>query len=177
MELRVSLTQENKMAVDQKILKRSLDDVRGHFAFMNYTDKEHRIKKNIAGLMLSQTKSHSWLWAQHTQVIDSHCFHMQLLTTTFLFTIIHEDNTSENRQRQCSFSIINLTECQEALSEGQFVKQTHGTYFVWSWRLTYWFLRVLGTLPMFSRTFPQTMKPNHSVLSLDGGVYGDSYVC
>ncbi len=36
-------------------------------------------------------KSHSWLWAQQTQAIDSHYFHMQLLTTTFLFTIIHED--------------------------------------------------------------------------------------
>ncbi len=33
---------------------------------------------------------------------------MQLLTTTFVFTIIHES----------SFSIISLTECQEALSEG-----------------------------------------------------------
>ncbi len=33
-----------------------------------------------------------------------------------------------------SFSIISLTECQEALSEGQFGKQTRDTYFVWSWR-------------------------------------------
>ncbi len=31
---------------------------------------------------------------------------MQLLTTTFLFTIIHEDSTSENG----SFSIISFTE-------------------------------------------------------------------
>ncbi len=29
---------------------------------------------------------------------------------------------------------ISLTECQEALSEGQFGKQTCDTYFVWSWR-------------------------------------------
>ncbi len=33
-----------------------------------------------------------------------------------------------------SFSIISLTECKEALSEGQFGKQTCDTYFVWSWR-------------------------------------------
>ncbi len=58
---------------------------------------------------------------------------MQLLTTTFLFTIIHEDSTNENRDNG-SFSIISLTECQEALSEEQFVKQTRDTYFVWSWR-------------------------------------------
>ncbi len=38
---------------------------------------------------------------------------MQLLTTTFLFMIIHEDSTSENRGNG-SFSIIS----QEALSEG-----------------------------------------------------------
>ncbi len=31
---------------------------------------------------------------------------------------------------------ISLTECQEALSEGQFGKQTCDTYFVWSWRLS-----------------------------------------
>ncbi len=41
--------------------------------------------------LVSHTKSHSWLWAQQTQVIDSRCFHVQLLNTTFLFTIIHED--------------------------------------------------------------------------------------
>ncbi len=101
--------------------------------------------------MLSQT-----LWAQQTEAIDSHCFHMQLLTNTFLFTIIHEDRTSENRDIG-SFSIISLTECLEALSEGQFVKQTRDIYFVWSWRLRtkrwYLFLHVLGTLPIFSRTF------------------------
>ncbi len=45
-------------------------------------------------------KSHSWLWAQQTQAMDSHCFHMQLLINAFLFTIIHEDRTSENKRRQ-----------------------------------------------------------------------------
>ncbi len=47
------------------------------------------------------------------------------------------------------------------------------TYFDWSWRLRtkrwYWFLHVLGALPIFSRTFSQTMKFNHSVLGSDGG--------
>ncbi len=102
--------------------------------------------------MTTYFKSHSWLWAQQTQAIDSHCFHMQLWTTTFLFTIFHEDIISENRDNG-SFSIISLTEVGEALSEGQFVKQTCDTYFVWSWRsgtkLWYWFLHVLGTLPIF----------------------------
>ncbi len=54
-----------------------------------------------------------------------------------------------------SFSIISLTECQEALSEGQFGKQTRDTYFVWSWRSRtkrwYWSLQVLGTLQIFLR--------------------------
>ncbi len=52
-----------------------------------------------------------------------------------------------------SFSIISLTECQEALSERQFGKQTRDTYFVLSWRSHtkrwYWFLQVLGTLLIF----------------------------
>ncbi len=47
---------------------------------------------------------------------------MQLLTTTFLLLFIHEDSNSENRDNG-SFSIISLTECQEALSERQFVKK------------------------------------------------------
>ncbi len=49
---------------------------------------------------------------------------MQLLTTTFLFTIIHEDSTSENRDNG-SFS---LTVCQEALSERRFGKQKCDSY-------------------------------------------------
>ncbi len=52
-----------------------------------------------------------------------------------------------------SFSIISLTECQEAFSERQFGKQKRDSYFVWSWRLRtkrwYWFLHVLGTLLIF----------------------------
>ncbi len=79
---------------------------------------------------------------------------MQLLTMTFLFSIIHEDSTSENRDNG-SFSIISLTECQEALSEREFGKQKRDTYFVWSWALDtkrwYWSLHVLGTLTIFSR--------------------------
>ncbi len=103
---------------------------------------------------------------------------MQLLTTTFLFTVIHEDSTSENRDNG-SFSIISLTECQEALSEEQFVKQTRDTLSgadvsalsIDNDLYTYW-----GLCRFFSKTFPQTMKLNHSVLGSDGGVYGDSYV-
>ncbi len=59
---------------------------------------------------------------------------MQLLTTTFLFTIILaalEDSISENTETMIALA-ISLTECQEALSERQFGKQTHDTYFVWS---------------------------------------------
>ncbi len=39
-------------------------------------------------------KSHSWLWAQQTQAIDSHCFNMQLLTTTFLFRKVKSPSCS-----------------------------------------------------------------------------------
>ncbi len=59
---------------------------------------------------------------------------MQLLTTTFLFTIILaalEDSISENTETMIALA-ISLTECQEALSERQFGKQTRDTYFVWS---------------------------------------------
>ncbi len=54
---------------------------------------------------------------------------MQLLTTTFLFTIILvalEDSISENTETMIALA-ISLTECQEALSERQFVKQTRDT--------------------------------------------------
>ncbi len=60
---------------------------------------------------------------------------MQLLTTTFLFTIILvalEDSISENTQETMIALAISLTEWQEALSERQFGKQTHDTYFGWS---------------------------------------------
>ncbi len=57
---------------------------------------------------------------------------------------------------------ISLTECQEALSERQFGKQTHDTYFVWSWRSRtkrwYWFLNISGTSPIFSGIFPSKMN-------------------
>ncbi len=59
---------------------------------------------------------------------------MQLLTTTFLFTIILvalEDSISENTETMIALA-ISLTECREALSERQFGKQTRDTYFVWS---------------------------------------------
>ncbi len=78
---------------------------------------------------------------------------MQLLTTAFLLTIIHENSTSENRDNG-SFSIISLRECQEALSEGQFGKQARGTYFVWSWWSRTKRDRVLGTLPIFFQDIP-----------------------
>ncbi len=59
---------------------------------------------------------------------------MQLLSTTFLFKIILialEDSISENTETMIALA-ISLTECQEALSEGQFGKQMRDTYFVWS---------------------------------------------
>ncbi len=49
---------------------------------------------------------------------------MQLLTTTFPFTIIHEDRTSENRQSNFGNVNFSIRVPQEALSEGKFVKQT-----------------------------------------------------
>ncbi len=144
--------------------------VHNKFAFTNYTDRDDK-NNNTAGLMVHACyhklyKSHSWLWAKQTQAIDSHCFHMQLLTTTFIFTIIHEDSTSENRQRP---------ECQEALSEGQFGKQTHDTYFVWSWRSRtkrwYWSLHVLGTLPIF---FPGHFLRQWNLTTVSSGSDGGS---
>ncbi len=63
--------------------------------------------------------------ARQLQAIDSHCFHMQLLATTFLFTIILvalEDSISENTETMIALA-ISLTECQEALSERQFEKR------------------------------------------------------
>ncbi len=64
-----------------------------------------------------------------------------------------------------SFSIISLTECQAALSERQFGKQTPDTYFVWSWR---WRAQRLVLIPehlgdvtdFFSGIFPSKMKFN-----------------
>ncbi len=55
---------------------------------------------------------------------------MQLLTTTFLFTIILialEDSISENIETMIALA-VSLTECQEALSERQFGKQTRDTF-------------------------------------------------
>ncbi len=94
---------------------------------------------------------------------------MQLLTTTFLFTIILtalEGSISENTETMIALA-ISLTECQEALSERQFGKQTHDTYFVWSWHSHT--KRVYGTLLIFSGIFPSKMKFNHSVLGSDEG--------
>ncbi len=61
---------------------------------------------------------------------------------------------SANDKCKCSFSIISLTECLEAILEWwQFGKQTF-TYFVWSWRSCtkcwYKFLHVFVTLLIFS---------------------------
>ncbi len=60
---------------------------------------------------------------------------------------IHNHSGSTWRQHQWKQAetmialAISLTECQEALSESQFGKQTRDTYFVWSWRW-YWFLNI-----------------------------------
>ncbi len=60
---------------------------------------------------------------------------------TFNYHIpIHDHSDSTWRQQQWKQAetmialTISLTECQEALSERQFEKKTHETYFVWSWR-------------------------------------------
>ncbi len=52
-----------------------------------------------------------------------------------------------------SFSIISLTDCQETLSEGQFGKQTPGTYFVWSWRSLVLIPTRIGDLTYFQGHF------------------------
>ncbi len=89
---------------------------------------------------------------------------------------VHDHSCRQHQWDDGSFSIISLTECQEALSEGQCVKQTRDTYFVWSWRSHtkrwYWALHIFRTLLIFSGTFPQTMKLNgkpfsHLKLSFD----------
>ncbi len=76
--------------------------VHNTFVFMNYTDGEHGgIKITTSLVSCKLYKSHFWLWAQQLQEIDSHCFHMQLFTTTFLFTIILvalEGSISESRE-------------------------------------------------------------------------------
>ncbi len=80
--------------------------VHNKFAFMNYTDRKHggiKITTYLVSCYHKLYKSHLWLWARQLQAIDSRCFHMQLLTTTFLFTIILialEDSISENTERQ-----------------------------------------------------------------------------
>ncbi len=72
-----------------------------------------------------------------------------------------------------------LTEGREALSEGQFVKQTHDTYFVCSWcsqmKRWYWFLHVLGTLLIFFQDISSDNETSMSSAQMDG-VYRDSYV-
>ncbi len=61
------------------------------------------------------------------------------------------------------------------LSERQFGKQTRDSYFVWSWRSHtkhwYWFLLVLGTLPIFYGTIaPSCDVPQTDSRSLSCGV-------
>ncbi len=59
---------------------------------MNYTDEKHGAIKITHGA-----------FAYYHKCNASHCFHLQFLTTTFLFTIVlvaHEGSISENRQRQ-----------------------------------------------------------------------------
>ncbi len=79
-----------------------------------------------------------------------------LLTTTFLFTIIHEDSTSDTDRDDGSFSIISFS-AKKLFQKGN-LETTRDTYFVWSWHsrqmLVDWSLHVLGTLLIFSRTFP-----------------------
>ncbi len=63
---------------------------------------------------------------------------------------IHDHSDSTWRQHQWKHTetmialAISLIECQEALSERQFGKQTRDTYFAWSWRTKrwYWFLNI-----------------------------------
>ncbi len=87
--------------------KAELQELKLALAVLAFANKHYTINTSqLAGLSWCMAcyhklyKSHSWLYAQQTQAIDSHCFYMQL------FTIIHEDSASENG----SFSIISFTE-------------------------------------------------------------------
>ncbi len=105
-------------------------------------------------------KSHSWLWAQQLKRSTHIAFICKfLLPHSYSWSAPVRTDWDNG-----SFSIISLTSCQEALSEGQFVKQTHNTYFVWSWcphtKRWYW----------SQFFFFYTMKLNHSVLSGSDGV-------
>ncbi len=78
---------------------------------------------------VSRERARAYYSVWHRICKNSHGLHMQLLTNTFLFTIIH----GQHQWDDGSFRIISLTECLEALSEWQFGKQKRDTYFVWSW--------------------------------------------
>ncbi len=78
--------------------------------------------------------------------LTPHWFHMQVLTTTFLLTVILVACEAASVKQTDN---ISRTGCQVALSERQFGKQTHDACFVWSWRSCtkhwYWSLIILGT--------------------------------
>ncbi len=64
-------------------------------------------------------KSHSWL-AQQTQAIDWHCFHMQLLTTTFLFTIIHGQHQWIQAETMVALASLALLSAKKLFQKGNF---------------------------------------------------------
>ncbi len=81
-------------------------------------------------------------WKIDTLVQQFYGFHMQFLTTTFLFAIIliaREGSISENSH---SFSNISLTECRKALSERQFGKQTLCLELTLVMRYCLWFIGI-----------------------------------
>ncbi len=96
---------------------------------------------------------------------------MQLLTTTFLFTVIHKDRTSGNSPRQRSLA-LQIT--KKLFQKGNLENKWDTYLLCLELMFTH---KVLVAIPtrigdftdFFSRTFPQTMKRNHSVLSSDGG--------
>ncbi len=77
---------------------------------MNYTDGEHG-KTNF----MSPTSDFELdNFKRSTRI----AFYMQLLTTTFLFTIVHEDSTSENRQIMVALASLALQSVKKLFQKG-----------------------------------------------------------
>ncbi len=131
---------------------------------MNYTDKEHRIKitTSLVSCYHKLYKSHSWLWAQQTQAIDSHCFNMQLLTTTFLFRKVKSPSCSDQSDLNAPDVVIMTRQLVSTNAPGGLERSITlsgadvRARSVGIDSYTYW-----GLYRFFSKTFPQTMKLNH----------------
>ncbi len=121
---------------------------------------------------MSSTNSSS----NSSKVIDSLCFHMQLLTIPYSRSFMKSAPVKTDRDNG-SFIIISLTECQEALSERQFGKQKHDTYFCLELTFAHKALdKALVLIPIcigdfndFLQDISIDKKLNHSVLSCSEG--------